>query len=125
MTQRLLEREPRVASNTVSESVQLAKGSTQASNFSRRRRSAASEITGTGSIPNWRKHSARSMWVESLKPTNAARAAVLRTMGEGETVVAKALSMSGKTLLSIVIVRPSGRAAKFQRDNVRREKGHY
>src|SRR5262245_49870667 len=96
MTQRLLERDPRAASRMDSEPVQSASGTTQASNFSRRMRSAASVITDTGSIPYWRKHSARRLWVDSLKPTKAARAAVFRGMGEGVRVGVKALCMVGE-----------------------------
>src|SRR5262249_24392127 len=108
-----------------SESDHPPSGNTQASNFCRRRRSWASVVTATGSMPNCRKQSAITEWVTSLKPTNAARAAALRVLAEGVSVVAKALSMSGKTPLSIVIVRPTGRSAKFQRANPRREKVHY
>src|SRR3954469_19594039 len=96
MTQRLFEREPRAASITSSGSVPCASGRTQASNFSLRTRSAAWDVTGTGSIPNCRKQSASKTCVGSLKPTNAARAAALRVVGEGAKVVVKALSMIGE-----------------------------
>src|SRR5262245_22926532 len=79
-----------------SDSEAFINGNTQASNFSLRMRSAGSEPTRTGSMPNCRKQSDSKVFVCSLKPTNAARAAAFRAIGEGVKVVVKALSMIGK-----------------------------
>src|SRR5215469_5442611 len=133
--QRLLEVEQRAASITASEP--SARASTQASNFSLRSLSAAPERMATASIPNCLKHSESKTRGGSLSPTNAALAAAFRVTGKGARVVSKTLSISsGKSPLSNVIVRPTGRLAKFQRtkrtnsegpfpNSVEREKGHY
>src|SRR6266700_7057604 len=56
---------------------------TQASNFSLARRSAFSEVIGTLSMPNCRKHSVSRLREDSCKSTSAARAENFR---EGGTV---------------------------------------
>src|ERR1700728_2837541 len=89
MMHRLLEGEERADSITAS--APLPKLNTQASNFSLRRRSAASEEMTTVSMLNCRKHSASSAREGSFNPTSAVRAAALRTLGTGAKVVAKAL----------------------------------
>src|ERR1700733_5370009 len=122
MTQRLLERELRAAS--ITSSAPLERLSTQASNFSLCRRSAALAVTDTVSIPNCRKHSFRRERCGSLKPTKAARAVFLRGRANGARTAAtdfsivKALSIvRGKTPLSKSIV-----AARWSRDNDPKDK---
>src|SRR5882762_6569300 len=66
---------------------------TQASNFSLRRRSAAFSVTITASIPNWRKHSARMAWLPSLRSNMAMRAAAFLGRAMGARVVPRALSI--------------------------------
>src|SRR4029077_7186463 len=65
---------------------------TQASNFSRRRRSAAPADTTTVSMPNWRKHSVSRYLEDSLRSTRATRAAAFLE-GMGAKAVPKAFSM--------------------------------
>src|ERR1700739_4013864 len=104
MMQRLLEGELRM--DSITDSATAARARTQASNFSLCRRSAAFVVIGTVSTLNWRKHSDKSARYGSFKPTNAARAAVLRRMGRGARVAAKALFISlGTTPLSKHIVK--------------------
>src|ERR1700678_388392 len=89
---RLLEGEVRAASMTTS--APEPRRITQASNFSRNRRSAAPDDTITVSMPNWRKHSASSAREVSLRSTRATRAAdFLVEVGAG--AVPKAFSMYG------------------------------
>src|SRR5208282_2720195 len=103
MMQRLLEGEMRAASITPAEL--SIKGSTQASNFSLLKRSAASTVTIVVSMANCRKHSDSRMQDCGSNPTRAARAAAFRVMGVGTRAVAKALSIvEGKTPLSKIIV---------------------
>src|SRR5450755_4044630 len=66
---RLLEAEARAASITGADSG--AMGNTQASNFSRLRRSAALTVTGTASMPNCRKQSTSRVRLASLRLTRA------------------------------------------------------
>src|SRR5580704_9822714 len=87
---RLFEGEVRAASITAS--APGARLSTQASNFSRRRRSAALDDTITVSIPNWRKHSVSRNLADSFRSTRAARA-VPFLVGAGAKAVPKAFSM--------------------------------
>src|SRR5579862_3611829 len=87
--QRLLEGELR--SDSITDSAPSARASTQSSNFSLWRRSAALAVIGMVSTLNCRKQSVRSARFDSFKPTNAARAADLRRMGRGAGAVAKAL----------------------------------
>src|SRR5579863_4725592 len=135
MMQRLLEGELR--SDSITDSAPFAKASTQASNFSLCRRSAALAVMGMVSTLNWRKHSVRSARFDSFKPTNAARAADLRRMGRGAGTVAKALSIDWgrldfrNTLWSLAGNAgndPKGQHAKYRSVitfSEAREKGHY
>src|SRR5579862_5109306 len=96
--QRLLEGELRAASITASEV--STRGSTHASNFSLRMRSAALADTATVSIPNWRKHSLSNEREDSFKSTRAVRAEAFRREVPGKITgaenagTAKAFSMS-------------------------------
>src|SRR6266508_5663853 len=69
---RLLDRELRADSSTCSACDPTR--TTQASNFSLASRGAWSEVMGTASIPNWRKHSESRLREFSCRSTNAARA---------------------------------------------------
>src|ERR1700689_2825932 len=93
---RLLEGEVRAAS--IMASAPGARWSTQASNFSWRRRSAALAETSTVSMPNWRKHSVSRAREDSLRSTRAARAAAFLVGRTGAGAVPKAFSMSGAGL---------------------------
>src|SRR5260370_786206 len=101
MMQRLFEGELRAASITAS--APSPRASTQASNFSFFRRSAAFEVTITVSIPNWRKPSDRSARAGSFKPTSAVRATAFRLGGAGTKFVAKALSMRGRLTFKTIL----------------------
>src|SRR5271170_1545460 len=90
--QRLFDGDVRAASITVS--APSPRLSTQASNFSFFRRSAALAVTTTVSMPNWRNPSVNSVQAGWFKPTSAVRAAAFSVKGAGAKVVAKALSMS-------------------------------
>src|SRR5579863_3848139 len=89
--QRLLEGDVRSASNT--DSGLPPRPSTQASNFSFFRRSAAFAARDTVSIPNWRKHSASSARYGSFSPTMAVRARLRRGGALGERAEARAKFM--------------------------------
>ena len=67
---------------------------TQASNFSLRRRSAAFSFTITASIPNCRKHSDRMAWLPSLRSTMAMRATTFLGWAMGARVLPRALSIN-------------------------------
>src|SRR5580692_1212995 len=120
---RLLEGEVRAASMTISAPV--PKGTTQASNFSWRTRSAAPEDRSTVSIPNWRKHSCSRAREESFKSTKATRAAAfLVRMGAG--AVPKAFSMSGdrSPVRKFILARPR-KDGKTLRGRAGVQKSHY
>src|ERR1700693_5150670 len=87
-----------------------ARLSTQASNFSWRRRSAALEDTSTVSMPNWRKHSLRRNLEDSLRSTRAARAPTFLRAGVRGGAVPKLLSMSARPVSStkVILACPGG-----------------
>src|SRR5581483_5376459 len=90
---RLLEGDVRAASMT--SSAPGARCKTQASNFSDFRRSAIPPVMTTVSIPNWRKHSDKTVLAFSLRSTRAARAATFLEGGRGASTEPRALSMGG------------------------------
>src|SRR6516162_1393010 len=94
MTMRLLEAEVRAASMTAS--APGPRFTTQASNFSLRRRSAALPDMGTDSMPNCRKQSVRMERVESLRSIMAMRAAAFFFWGMGARAVPKAFCIDGR-----------------------------
>src|SRR5258708_6477894 len=67
---------------------------TQASNFFRRRPSAAPADTSTVSMPNWRKHSVSRNLEDSLRSTRATRAVAFLTERTGASAVPNAFSMT-------------------------------
>src|SRR5579872_3100675 len=77
---------------------------TQASNFSFFRRSAASPLSATLSMPNCRKHSASVLRKGSLMSTRATRAEAFLFESAGITRVPKALSIDEIILASIYSV---------------------
>ena len=104
MIMRLLEGELRAASITFS-----AAGlsfTTQASNFSLAKRSAAWPLMTTESIPNCLKHSARTARADSLTSTKAARAAAFRVGGMAVRLP-KALSMKGIGVSPEILLWPA------------------
>src|SRR5579863_9036994 len=92
MTHRLFDGELRAASITAS--APSPRFNTQASNFSRRKRSAAFDDIATDSMPYCRKHSTSSARADSFTSTSAVRAAAFRTRGAGGRTEAKVFSMS-------------------------------
>src|SRR5580704_6451663 len=91
---------------------------TQASNFSRLRRSAASPVTETLSTPNLRKHSARVFLAGSFILTRATRAAAFLGLSVGMTAVPKALSIDrvfgpAKSILYCSIGNGKGEEGQF------------
>src|ERR1700693_682088 len=84
--------EGEVRADSITASAPGARWSTQASNFSRRRRSAALDDPITVSIPNWRKHSVSRNLADSFRSTRAARA-VPFLVGAGAKAVPQAFSM--------------------------------
>src|SRR5579864_479346 len=88
---RLLERERRADSST--SSAVLPTRTTQASNFSLERRLEFSEVIGTGSMPNWRKHSESTVLDDSCRSTNAARAENFLEEDSGVREFPKAVSV--------------------------------
>src|SRR5512144_548128 len=84
MTMRLLDGDRLATSMTGSQAGSSL--TTQASNFSFRKRSAASPVITTVSTPNWRKQSAKIARVGSLRSIRAARAALFLMVMEGDRV---------------------------------------
>ena len=68
---------------------------TQASNFSRGKRSTALSVTTRVSIPNCLKQSRRTFPVDSLRSTRATRAENFRLRGMAETAVSSNSSITG------------------------------
>src|SRR5579862_1101308 len=97
--QRLLEGELR--SDSITDSAPSARASTQASNFSLWRRSAALAVIGMVSTLNCRKQSVRSARFDSFKPTNAWGMAELRTIGTGAGAKAKDLYLDRAKMLAL------------------------
>src|SRR5947209_17585273 len=109
--QRLLEGDFRAESMTAS--APLARGRTQASNFSLARRSAALEDMTTVSIPNWRKQSASRDRAESFRSTSATRAETFLLTGGGGRTDDNDFSMAGDD--RIVKVHSGAAFAGFKR----------
>src|SRR5258708_32963023 len=122
-TSRLLEGEVRAASMTFS-----APGTrlrTQASNFSRRRRSTAPNDTITVSMPNWRKHSVSRFLADSFRSTRATRAVAFLPEGASARAVPNAFSMTGADYRRKFIVARLAADGKTLRDRWGGQKCHY
>src|SRR5579863_6448708 len=99
MTMRLLDFDFRADSSTGW--AWLPTRMTQASNFSDASRAAFSEVMGTVSMPNCRKHSVRRPREDSCKSTSAARAENFLEGDKGTSEFPKSFSVIvGRTLLS-------------------------
>src|ERR1700691_3563947 len=99
-TMRLLEGEVRTDSMTVS--APGARLSTQAANFSRFRRSGASALITTASMPNCLKHSDNRILPDSLISTRATRAEAFLEGRTDEATVSNDLSIAmGICVLSL------------------------
>jgi hypothetical protein len=100
MIMRLFEGEVRADSMT--SPADAVSFSTQASNFSRLKRSAASLPRMVVSIPNCRKQSEMTLLTGSLSSINAARAEARRLKGRGTTAVLEPLSIPMSALMPIL-----------------------
>src|SRR5579864_972441 len=100
MIMRLLDRDPRADSSTVS--AWLPTRTTHASNFSLERRWACSAVIGTASIPNWRKHSESMVLEDSCRSTNAARAENFLEEVRGVREFPKAISLNGMPATNVL-----------------------
>src|SRR5580700_1811136 len=117
---RLLEGEVRAAS--MKASAPGRRLSTQASNFSWRRRSTEPAEVTTLSMPNWRKHSVSRAREDSFRSTRAARAAAFLAGDVGAKAVPKAFSMSRAGSSTKPIVARLGRDGKTLRGRFGRYK---
>src|SRR5580698_3198308 len=107
---------------------------TQASNFSLRRRSADAPEVTAASIPNWRKHSVSRYRDDSLRSTRATRAAVFLVARAGAKAVPVAFGMwfgevrNTKTILARAeggAKTPKGRVGGVLRYQDRELNGRY
>src|SRR5579862_2557797 len=108
---RLFDADVRAASITLA--APPSRGMTQASNFSFANLAAASPFRATGSMPNWRKQSVRTVFAGSFRSTRAARAAAFLAGGIGAIALPRALSIVGLALSSKPIMAPGCLRAKY------------
>src|ERR1700691_347775 len=83
-----------------------ARWTTQASNFSWRRRSTDAAEVATVSMPNWRKHSDSKARDDSLRSTRAARAATFLVETVDARALPKAFSMGSGPISSTKVILP-------------------